>query len=206
MPTYFNLCIVQMGQNIFSMYRFKKFHSLICWHCLLHIVIFIRNCSRGSRWIRQIEAISIVLNSLINMLVYKYFSFRCLDNIQLFPHIKDSTISEAASSEAEVICHQNLFNYILKPLESDLYQYGVDKKQLSENGIAERISLISKHNRTTIVTPRSRFHIEYKQAIYSSGNVLGIRLNYKTVESLANNYFYVRGYFRFLPKCKYQWK
>lgn len=131
------------------------------------------------------------------------FYFRCQDHIQLFPHLKDSTISEAAISEAEVICHGNSFNYILKPLDSDLYHYGEDKQQWSENSIAERIPSISKLNLTTATTPRSRFHIEYKQAIYSSSNVLGIRLIYKTVESLANNHFYVRGYFRFLPKCKY---
>lgn len=87
-----------------------------------------------------------------------------------------------------------------------MYQYGGDKQQWSENSIAERMTLPSKHNVTTALTQRSRFHIEYKQAIYSSSNVLGIRLNYKTVESLVNNYFYVRGYFRLLPKCKYQLK
>lgn len=134
--------------------------------------------------------------------LYKYFYFRCQDNIQLFPHLKDSTISEAAISEAEVICHRNSFNFILKPLASDLKHYDGDKQQWSENSIAERIPLISKHNLTTELAPRRRLHIEYKQAIYSSSNVLGIRLNYKTVESIANNYFYVRGYFRFLPKCK----
>lgn len=133
----------------------------------------------------------------------KYFYFSCQDNIQLFPHLKDSTISEAAISDAEVICHRNSFSYILKPLESDLYHYGGEKQERSENNIAERIPLISNHNLTTALTPRNRFHIEYKQAIYSSSNVLGIRLNYKTVESIANNFFYVRGYFRFLPKCKY---
>lgn len=87
----------------------------------------------------------------------------------------------------------------------------LNEKILETSSLASnQILLIKKNNAKNLTTAHekydelyTRFRIEFKQAIYSSANVLGIRLNYKKDINIAPNVFSINGIFRFLSKCKF---
>lgn len=135
-----------------------------------------------------------------------------MDTIKLYPHLKESTLSEATISE-DVICSQNAFNFIFinnknetipnKTTKNLFNEALIEKPYYASNQMPFKFTQVAKlaqkydelHN---------RFRIEFKQAIYSSANILGIHLSFKKVINITKNVFYINGIFRFISKCKYQ--
>lgn len=118
--------------------------------------------------------------------LYKTFTFRCIDQIQIYPHLKEPVIQKDSSIPEDTICDENS------------YLYSATKEFIGN------IYTASEPNVTIMDTNRvSPFRIRNRKSFYSSDRILGIRITFETINKIVDiTAFNISGKFQFIARGK----
>ncbi|XP_037030740.1 uncharacterized protein LOC119070492 [Bradysia coprophila] len=128
----------------------------------------------------------------------------CQDEFQIFPHLKESMISDTAIPE-EVICAENAGQFVTTntSLQSDSVDATVT------NNIVEKSDVDHTYEDNQSAGHKS-FNgnevvaVERRKTLFSSDNIFGLRLDFKHALDFPNTYFSISGSYRFVDKGRTQ--
>lgn len=120
------------------------------------------------------------------------FTFRCIDQIQIYPHLKEPIIQKDTSIPEDTICDENSYMYSMaKQFVGNIYS------------VAEQNELDYKYGNTMDSNHVSPFRIRNRKSFYSSDRILGFRITFETIDQIIDKKaFSISGHFRFIPRGK----